>query len=350
MELIAMTSPGLTCSISDLARALGRGASDDWELVDEEGDGRDADGPAPTRDMRGELNQSAAESAFSEIERRSAACGPEGYAFDVLADGHAIRMRPDWDQSVYSFLLLIGFFVRSARDGEKLFEEVCAEASASYFGGRTFGVDAIAFGFPRRHPNPNHFPRALDELCQRIGEGEGALRTETIDHLKDGKLDVVVWRPFADGRVGKLIGFGQCATGHTDWQTKLSELQPRAFIDKWLRRPIPVLPVRLYFVPWCVEPRSWTERVTDAGIIFDRCRIAEFARDLPPDLKLRCLNWTRQVFRKQKKSGTGSTHSAPTSRCSPKRSSKSGSRASRSRGKRSSTSSRGGAPRRSNRS
>lgn len=337
MELNALISADGTCSIADLSRALDRGASDDDDLPDEEGDGRDSDGPRPTRDMRGELNLTAAESAFDELERRSVACGPTGYAFEVLKDGHAISLKQQWNETIYAFLLLIGYYVRSAKNGEKLFEEICAEASASYFGGRAAGTEAYAFGFPRRHPNPKHFPTALDDLCRRLGEGEGAVNSPNVGNQKDGTLDVVVWRHFADRREGKLIGFGQCATGHTNWRTKLSELQPRAFIDKWVRRPITVLPVRLYFVPWCFDNRSWTERVKDAGIVFDRCRISEFSCDLPTDLKVQCLTWTNQVFAKHQGSriGTASTRSVPASRRSPKRSAKKGSRASRTKATRS---------------
>ena len=60
-----------------------------------------------------------------------------------------------------------------------------------------------------------------------------APENETKVTAKDGKLDIVVWRRFADGRPGQLIGFGQCKTG-TSWPDDLTKLQPEGFCAKWM--------------------------------------------------------------------------------------------------------------------
>ena len=53
-------------------------------------------------------------------------------------------------------------------------------------------------------------------------------------HVKDDKLDIVVWKSFADKNVSKLIGFGQCKTGMT-WRNdnSLTQLSPSAFCKKF---------------------------------------------------------------------------------------------------------------------
>jgi len=96
--------------------------------------------------------------------------------------------------------------------------------------------------------------------------------------------------------VGKLIGFGQCATGH-NWRTKLSELQTPAFWKKWITEPAAVDPVRMFFVPFRVEAIKWDDASIDGGILFDRCRIASLAANLDDALRRSCRRWTRHVLK-----------------------------------------------------
>jgi len=123
--------------------------------------------------------------------------------------------------------------------------------------------------FDRRSPRLSELPSTLseDEVLERLWResalerlvasiaANGFLPTEPLivesagsarlrlHHQRDAKLDVVVWRPFpdgrADGRAGPVVGFGQCATGR-GWAAKLHELQRRAFAALWLREPLAV--------------------------------------------------------------------------------------------------------------
>ena len=78
------------------------------------------------------------------------------------------------------------------------------------------------------------FREKADRLCQRLREGEGFLNRDRAEPTqRDGQLDVVVWKPFADGDPGKLIAFGQCKTG-TDHKDTVTQLQPDSFCRKWL--------------------------------------------------------------------------------------------------------------------
>src|SRR5262249_49084487 len=133
--------------------------------------------------------------------------------------------------------------------------------------------------------------------CTQVGEGQGCrVDRPSVRDQKDAKLDLIVWRPFSDARPGKLMGFGQCATGQ-DWMDKLTHLQPQAFCGMWLLDTPAVPPVRLFFVPFRIEKHRWLEASMQGGVIFDRCRIAAHARRLGSDLLRECSAWTNHVLR-----------------------------------------------------
>lgn len=256
-------------------------------------------GEAGHRALAAELS---AADAFAELHDRRRVCS-HGYPFSLA--GEVLEARRSAASAVYTFLLLLSVFGAAAGpaggDGASLFEEVCAEAGMSYLGGRRAGARAIVFGAPRRGA-PAGFRAAVDSLCEAIGEGGGCRLRPRLRHQRDAKLDVVVWRPFPDGRAGQVIGFGQCATGR-GWSAKLQELQPRAFGALWLREPLAVEPLRLFFVPFRVDQARWEEASFSGGVLFDRCRIAAHAADLPADLRERCRVWSRHVIRTRVRGG-----------------------------------------------
>jgi hypothetical protein len=252
-----------------------------------------ASGDADTRGLAAELG---AADAFAELHDRRQACF-HGYPFRLA--GEVLDAPRNVGFAPYTFLLLLSVFGAAAGpsdlDGASLFEEVCAEAGMAYLGGRRLGARSIVFGAPRRG-EPAGFRAAVDSLCEAIGEGGGCRSRLRLRHQRDAKLDVVVWRPFPDGRAGQVIGFGQCATGR-GWPAKLQELQPRAFGALWLREPLAVEPLRMFFVPFRVDPGRWEEASFSGGVLFDRCRIAAHAAELPPAVRERCRAWSRHVIR-----------------------------------------------------
>ncbi len=294
LELQAVQSGDRNSSIQDLVRALRRSGTTDALVEDEE---EDEDGGYAS-DPGSEKTQAAAEGAFSEVEERRSACVPSPgmsrYPFEV-ADGYLSLSDGD-EQHVYLFLLLLSIFGRDAGPagvrGDDLFDDVCAEALKWYFGGPP-PTTAVVFGFPRR-VLPAGFRAAVDQLCRDIGEGGSCRDRPTRKSQKDAKLDIVAWRDFPDGRHGKLIGFGQCATG-ANWPDKVTELLPLQFCQKWLRDLPTVLPIRAFFVPFRIERSRWSDTCIDAGIVFDRCRIAGSLHSPPLDLVRRCRKWVRHV-------------------------------------------------------
>lgn len=291
LELTALQAADGNTSMQDLVSSLRRTGSTE-ELAD-------TDSPIVKGDQGSEESYAVADAAFVELEDRLKSCGETAYPFEIN-DLH-LQAREDAEEAVYLFLLLLTHFGQSDNirkaEGVKLFEEVCAVAAREYFGGESAGALSLAFGFPRRY-GQRRFSDALLNLSRSMGEGSGYRARDEIDLNKDGKLDVVVWKHFRDERKGKAIAFGQCATGK-DWRAKTSELQPRAFWDKWIMGPPTLEPLRLFFVPRRVEPKVWEDVCIEGGILFDRCRIASLLSGIRGPLLEECSRWSQHALERK---------------------------------------------------
>ena len=235
------------------------------------------------------------EEAYEEIERRQDACGI-GYPFAIGANGQTLRSSEDANakQVIYKYLLLATRLDMSRSafagiNGTQLFERLSVEVAREYFGDR---AESLVFG---AGVGDSNFTTRVNDLCQRLGEGGGYSSAAPRGlRPQDDKLDVVVWKSFADGLPGKLIGFGQCKTG-TNWRDTTSQLQPDAFIKNWIQQPsIPIAPVRMFFVSEALkmirDERHY--RATYAGLIFDRCRVIDFSGGVSDDVMADVTTWT----------------------------------------------------------
>lgn len=304
LELIALSSPRRTASAEDLVGALGAiGATD--ALVDSELDEDDPD-IADSVDPGSERAQALAETALSLAEERGRSMRrAEHYPF--VHHGGSIEARPSAFQSTYTYLLLLSRYGIAAgppkignqprENGAELFEGVAAVAAKNYLGGAATGAVAYQFGFPRL-TTPARFGPALDKMCAEMAEGGGAKRKPGNQTQMDAKLDLAVWIPMPDQRPGKVIGFGQCATGD-NWPSKVSELQAEAWCAKWMQTRPAVLPLRLFFLPHRIDGLDWLNHSYDAGIIFDRCRLTAYANPLPAVLRQRVQRWSQHVLQEQ---------------------------------------------------
>ena len=285
IELWAMRSTNQSRSYQDLRQALEQPGTAD-ALCDDIADDDS-------------LLDTLAEDVFSELDDRFHACGGEDAAYPFSLEEQYLQLNPSMVDSPYVFLLLLSCFGKDAsprgQHPERLFEDICAAAAESYFGGSSNPyVASRVFGFPRRQL-PKGFPSAVDELCRDLGEGLGSRERPKTRDQKDAKLDIVAWRDFPDRRAAKVIGFGQCATGE-NWSDKCSELQPGVWCSHWLRDSPLVTPLILFFVPHRVGQRDWGYTGRRAGVIFDRCRIAYHAGNLDAGLKTHCAGWSRDVI------------------------------------------------------
>ena len=271
-------------STTGLSRVLGRIEENDY------GDG------VPEED---EADHDA-EEAYVEIEARSQACGKNAsYPFLIGIRGSTLaRCAGELNrrQLVYLYLLLATRLnMRDNRrhagiDGTSLFEKLCAGVARTYLGSRAesmvFGTTSGTGGFRAR----------VADLCHRLGEGNGA-KDAVSPNVRDGKLDVVAWKSFADSWQGKLIIFGQCKTG-TEYRDTLTQLQPDAFCAKWLRERPATLPMRAFFISEALSRsgasarHQWYERSIDAGLLFDRCRTVDFCDSVTDDVLKEVRTWT----------------------------------------------------------
>jgi len=94
-------------------------------------------------------------------------------------------------------------------------------------------------------------------------------------------VDVIGWRDFPDRLAGKLVLFGQCASGG-NWVGKRTELNPQAFMDAWLEHRLVSTPIKALFVPHRISLGKWEETSRKAGVTFDRCRLSYWAHQEKP--------------------------------------------------------------------
>lgn len=232
--------------------------------------------------------------AFNEIHDRDSRCR-DGYPFSCVGAQGLLRLKREnanHKHIVYQYLLLATRLnmqkerLQANIDGALLFEELAAEAAREYLGAR---AESLVFGTAAEEGN---FQAKVNELCRLIKEGGGFVeRDATPSRPRDGKLDVVAWKHFTDGLAGKLIVFGQCKTG-TNYSDTLTQLNPTAFYQKWFRDALVVTPVRTFFVAEALPSDQRYNASSDAGILFDRCRIVDFCDNVDNDVLSKVTAWT----------------------------------------------------------
>jgi hypothetical protein len=284
IEFETLRSEERRLSLEDLVRVIRRGGTTDAIA-------------GPGGDAGSTISQRVAEDAFVEIDNRVRACGPDKYPFEV-APG-VLHLRQAHELSSYVLLLLLSNTKPTSGHAgtAALFERLCQYAALGYLGGGANGAAAIRFGAPRVAPIAR-LNDAVDHLCRVIAEGGGCKNRQKANHTGDGELDIVAWRHFPDLRSGKLIAFGQCASGASDWQAKLAKLDGERFCKKWLRDMFVVAPMRLFFVPRRIPPNDWDHAGIDGGILFDRCRIVACLKDVSNDVLHQCEQSVRVLLAK----------------------------------------------------
>lgn len=204
-----------------------------------------------------------------------------GYPFEV--EPSYVQLSSDVSFSpYYIFCLCLSFWGAENSNKlapRKLFEDLACLAAQNYIGG-----EGLTFGFPRTTPLPAEFDKAIDYLCEKIGEGIGykpplPITKKSASNAKDDGLDIVVWKKFPDKKMSKFILFGQCASNMywSEMRDKLSDLDPPAFCGTWMQdQPLSPI-VKAFFTPTCISNEHWEMCTRRAGLVFDRCRIAYWA-------------------------------------------------------------------------
>ncbi|TIV73120.1 MAG: hypothetical protein E5V89_01820 [Mesorhizobium sp.] len=169
--------------------------------------------------------------AFLAIRERKRVLG-DGYPLRVQAGTRVVSDATWQDVAAYAFCLALSlskaypnwshaFGVDFGPQG-KLFEDLTAEAVAATF----TGWEVHQTGWSATEPNL--IAGIVRNVAERIGEATGEVRRWSAKRAKEAGLDLLCFRPFADGRAGLPIMLFQCASGK-DWRSKLHQPEIRVW-------------------------------------------------------------------------------------------------------------------------
>ena len=242
---------------------------------------------------------SSADMVFEELEHRAAVLG-QFYPFQIEARGQNWRLlqsAEDASQEIraaracYIFCLLTSAIRDRCIQGVNVgplerslpnhFQAIATEAAAGMLGG-----DVVSFGWPR--PGGTAFLPALHDVARRLqlGTAREAAPLWSNGRDKDAGIDVIAWRDFADARPGKLVLFGQVASGN-NWTEKSVKSDTPHFLSWFSEHPtkhyIPAI-----FIPFTqhhgcagrdnaafeavARAEAWL-REQEFGLVVDRLRI-----------------------------------------------------------------------------
>lgn len=316
-NLLAVPSPYEDDAIVNLA---------DWvevkALLDEDGNASQVDlsrALEQAHAMEEDAAMALAGDVFKELLDRQDTCVPLAgkghaweYPFTVSGTRTLLEVRKELKNStkegiLYQFLLITS---RADMDGQrrhleevdptKVFETLCADILLNYWGGRDAHSGSMIFGTAaNKRDQKKKFETNIENLVKSIKEGRGLKNGAKVPGGGDGRLDVVVWRVFADGRTGALVGFGQCKTG-IHWKDHLEKLVPKNFSANYLAQPLIVEPMRVYMVPHRVDGSMWDQHSRAGGLLFDRCRIVQYGFDVSTDVFASCKKWLEAALKRQR--------------------------------------------------
>lgn len=273
-----------------------------------------------SRKAEEQAREKAAE-AFRELSTRENAIGnalnvnpQSAYPYEI--DGSLLTLHVDpFSRSnpglLYAFLLAI---TRASMDSTErrfkgidptaLFEELCADVLCRFWGGPSELSGVMVMGTSNRDFPPKtrrRFEKLIGKLTERLEEIGGWKNGVKGPGAGDGGLDLAVWRTFRDKRPGSLIGFAQCKTGE-HWRQHLGKHNPRSICQKFFRNPFVLSPLPIYMVPCRVSLEEW-EHVMEqhVGLLFDRCRIANFGTHLAAETIGRCATWLAAALKEQRR-------------------------------------------------
>jgi hypothetical protein len=171
-------------------------------------------------------------------------------------------------------LSLVGNPVNPTPTG-KLFERLSKEAAKNYISG-----SALVFGHPSR--------LTVAELCKHTFE---KLKSELPQNYNDRGVDVIAWKPFADGRGNQIIILMQCAGGK-NWTKKTGDVVMRAWKEKYIT--FGCTPVRGFSTVVIISKSEEFEEISfETDLLLDRTRIYRNTKnyELEFNLRLEIQEW-----------------------------------------------------------
>lgn len=223
-----------------------------------------------------------------EIARRAEIMG-EAYPFKLESNGIVYTQSRT---GVYEFCLAVAMNPTGAKEGYKrasaIFEYIARDVLITHIGGGTgFRTGHPAYDSENRGTKASETFTALEALCGEFhwSPEEGKPADPSYIHLKDGGLDVVVWKSIEQleyKRKGNFFILGQCACGKNDInQNKAKELSIER-LATWLRPVTHAGPLRTFLLAHHVPNAAYLHDLSKyGGVVYDRARITILAESSP---------------------------------------------------------------------
>lgn len=214
-----------------------------------------------------------------EIERRSKVA-PDVYPFRVSQES-IVRVEADLD-AAYELLVLLSMSESPFRLSSQYnlanshFEFIIREALL-HLGGP--GAKCKRFGWPNDDGRPEHFPEAVEWIAEQMGLSCYNPKLIADDDDKDGGVDLVSWRPFADQSPSFPVWLTQC-TVQAAFENKAKDIVG----NRWMRMiDFGTPPAVVLSVPFAIPPEAKVRTTVNftADIFLDRMRIAHCINPRP---------------------------------------------------------------------
>ena len=210
--------------------------------------------------------------AWTEFRRRQA-CIPNGTPFSISSQ--RISRKIGWTQApAHGFCVLLSLskcysgwaeqFGHDYIDQGKLFEELMKESLNCQFKNWQF----MLTGWSRT--STKALKDIVEAIASKLKETVGDITRWTSDSAKDAELDLLLFRPFRDGRVGIPVYLMQCASG-ANWKDKLHT--PR--LEIWSKIiNFAATPRKAFAMPFALLDEDFIRNcILVDGMLIDRYRI-----------------------------------------------------------------------------
>lgn len=172
----------------------------------------------------------------------------------------------------------------------RTFEQVARLVVQDYLGQSALSHHT---GWPRDDKAQKRFKAAMQVLGSRTNEWcwgpeDGLPNDPDPTNVKDEGVDFVVWRPNPDRRAGSLFLLGQCACGQ-NWDSKFDDININK-LSKWFNPMTLVDPVRVFCTPHHVTNGMIRETSREAGVVFDRIRLAILAENSSQEIRSQLMS------------------------------------------------------------
>ena len=231
---------------------------------------------------------------WTELRRRQSCIGQ---AWPIaLAPGRITRTRPWQDVPAHSFCVLLALakwyrpwakkFGSNYTEQGELFEILTKKSLEAHFQ----GWKVHSTGWTRTQSR--RLGAIVKDVSSLLGESEGPLERWTRPSASDAGLDLVLYRPFNDARVGIPVYLFQCASGG-DWEGKLHT--PR--LEIWTRIvDFAAKPKKAFATPFSFLDDEFVRNCNLVdGLLLDRYRLLAAGDENPDwissDLRDRLIAW-----------------------------------------------------------